>query len=284
MKDFYKKNKKSLLMFALVAFVVFLSACGRVDAIGPESEGFWDGLIIYNLSRFILWLSDLLGGSYGIAIIVFTSLGQILLLPLTNYQQKSMEKTQEIQPQMEALREKYSARDEATQEKLQTEMKKLQDEAGVNPLAGCLPLLIQMPIFIALYQTVTRTPELATGNFLWLELGQPDPIYILPLLAAAFTLLNSWMMQYGNPNAKSNAAMTYMMPIMIFFITFRVASSLALYFVASNATRVLMTLLTNNPFVKRRKLEEKAREEEEAERRRQRALNRARKTGRSVKK
>ena len=283
MKDFYKKNKKSLLMFALVAFVVFLSACGRVDAIGPESEGFWDGLIIYNLSRFILWLSDLLGGSYGIAIIVFTSLGQILLLPLTN-QQKSMEKTQEIQPQMEALREKYSARDEATQEKLQTEMKKLQDEAGVNPLAGCLPLLIQMPIFIALYQTVTRTPELATGNFLWLELGQPDPIYILPLLAAAFTLLNSWMMQYGNPNAKSNAAMTYMMPIMIFFITFRVASSLALYFVASNATRVLMTLLTNNPFVKRRKLEEKAREEEEAERRRQRALNRARKTGRSVKK
>lgn len=284
MKEFYKKNKKTLLMFALVAFVVFLSACGRADAIGPESEGFWDGIIIYNLSRLILWLSDLLGGSYGIAIIVFTSLGQLLLLPLTNYQQKSMEKTQEIQPKMEALREKYSARDEATQEKLQIEMKKLQDEAGVNPLAGCLPLLIQMPIFIALYQTVTRTPELASGNFLWLELGQPDPLYILPLLAAAFTLLNTWMMQYGNPNAKSNALMTYMMPAMIFFITFRVASSLALYFVASNGTRVLITLLTNNPFKKRRILEEKAQEEEEAERRRKRALNRARRTGRSVKK
>lgn len=282
-KEFYKKNKKTLLMFALVAFVVFLSACARTETIGPESEGLWDGIIIYNLSRLILWLSNLLG-SYGLAIIVFTSLGQVLLLPLTNYQQKSMEKTQEIQPKMEALREKYSARDEATQEKLQSEIKKLQDEAGVNPLAGCLPLLIQMPIFIALYQTVTRTPELAQGNFLWLELGSPDPLYILPLLAAGFTLLNSWLMQYGNPNGKSNALLNYLMPAMIFFITFRVSSSLALYFVASNATRVLMTLLTNNPFKKRRILEEKAEEEEAAERRRQRALNRARKTGRSVKK
>lgn len=91
-------------------------------------------------------------------------------------------------------------------------------------------------------------------------------------------------MQYGNPNAKSNALITFLMPALIFFITFRVASSLALYFVASNGTRVLMTLLTNNPFKKRQELEELAREEEEAEKRRQRALNRARKTGRSVKK
>lgn len=74
------------------------------------------------------------------------------------------------------------------------------------------------------------------------------------------------------------------MPAMIFFITFRVASSLALYFVASNATRVLMTMLTNNPFKKRRILEEAALEEEAAERRRKRALNRAKRTGRSVKK
>ena len=212
------------------------------------------------------------------------SLGQILLLPLTNYQQKSMEKTQELQPKMDALREKYSARDEATKEKLQTEMQKLQEEAGVNPLAGCLPLLIQMPIFIALYQTVTRTPVLQAADFLWLQLGFPDPLYILPLLAAGFTFLNSWLMQYGNPNAKSNALITFLMPALIFFITFRVASSLALYFVASNGTRVLMTLLTNNPFKKRQELEELAREEEEAEKRRQRALNRARKTGRSVKK
>ena len=283
MKEFYKKNKKTLLTLALAAFVIFLSACGRQDVVDSSSTGFWDSIVIYNLQRLLLWMSDILG-SNGLAIIVFTALGQILLLPLTNYQQKSMEKTQELQPKMDALREKYSARDEATKEKLQTEMQKLQDEAGVNPLAGCLPLLIQMPIFIALYQTVTRTPALQEADFLWLQLGFPDPLYILPLLAAGFTFLNSWLMQYGNPNAKSNALITFLMPALIFFITFRVASSLALYFVASNGTRVLMTLLTNNPFKKRQELEELAREEEEAEKRRQRALNRARKTGRSVKK
>ena len=282
-KEFYKKNKKTLLTLALAAFVVFLSACGRQDVVDSSSTGFWDSIVIYNLQRLLLWMSDILG-SNGLAIIVFTALGQILLLPLTNYQQKSMEKTQELQPKMDALREKYSARDEATKEKLQTEMQKLQEEAGVNPLAGCLPLLIQMPIFIALYQTVTRTPVLQEADFLWLQLGFPDPLYILPLLAAGFTFLNSWLMQYGNPNAKSNALITFLMPALIFFITFRVASSLALYFVASNGTRVLMTLLTNNPFKKRQELEELAREEEEAEKRRQRALNRARKTGRSVKK
>lgn len=282
-KEFYKKNKKILLTVAMAAFVVFLSACGRQDVVDSSSTGFWDSIIIFNLQRLLLWMSDILG-SNGLAIIVFTALGQILLLPLTNYQQKSMEKTQELQPKMDALREKYSARDEATKEKLQTEMQKLQDEAGVNPLAGCLPLLIQMPIFIALYQTVTRTPALQEADFLWLQLGFPDPLYILPLLAAGFTFLNSWLMQYGNPNAKSNALITFLMPALIFFITFRVASSLALYFVASNGTRVLMTLLTNNPFKKRQELEELAREEEEAEKRRQRALNRARKTGRSVKK
>ena len=282
-KEFYKKNKKTLLTLALAAFVIFLSACGRQDIVDSSSTGFWDSIVIYNLQRLLLWMSDILG-SNGLAIIVFTALGQILLLPLTNYQQKSMEKTQELQPKMDALREKYSARDEATKEKLQTEMQKLQEEAGVNPLAGCLPLLIQMPIFIALYQTVTRTPALQEADFLWLQLGFPDPLYILPLLAAGFTFLNSWLMQYGNPNAKSNALITFLMPALIFFITFRVASSLALYFVASNGTRVLMTLLTNNPFKKRQELEELAREEEEAEKRRQRALNRARKTGRSVKK
>lgn len=284
MKEFYNKNKRTLLTLALVSLVVFLSACGAsTEAIGPDSEGFWDGVIIYNLSQVILWLSDILGGSYGLAIVIFTALGQIVLLPLTNYQQKSMEKTQEIQPKIEELREKYSSRDEETQAKLQEETKRLQDDAGVNPLMGCLPMLIQMPIFIALYQTVVRTPELATGNFLWLELGNPDPYYILPILATVFTLANSMLMQYGNPNQKINA-MTFIMPLMIFFITFRVSSSLALYFATSNATRAIITLIFNNPFVKRRIIQEQEELEKEEERRRKRAINKARRTGRSVRK
>lgn len=282
MKDFFKKNKRMILTITLLSLVIFLSACGATDPIGPDSTGFWDGIIIYNLSRAILWLSDLFAGSYGLAIIVFTALGQIVLLPLTNYQQKTMEKTQEIQPELKKLQEKYSAKDDATREKLAQETQRVQEEAGVNPLMGCLPLIIQMPIFIALYQTVMRTPELASGNFLWLELGESDPYYILPLFAAVFTLINSLLMSYGNPETKINA-MTFIMPAMIFFITFRVSSSLALYFATSNATRAIITLIFNNPFVKRKRLAEEKERIAEEERQRKRALNRARKTGRNVK-
>lgn len=282
MKEFFKKNKRIILTLTLVSLVLFLSACGATDPIGPESTGFWDGIIIYNLSRAILWLSELFGGSYGLAIIVFTALGQIVLLPLTNYQQKSMEKTQEIQPELKRLQEKYSAKDAETKEKLAKETQRVQDEAGVNPLMGCLPLIVQMPIFIALYQTVMRTPELAKGNFLWLELGETDPYYILPVFAAVFTLINSLLMSYGNPETKTNV-MTFIMPAMIFFITFRVSSSLALYFASSNATRAIITLIFNNPFVKRKKIEEEKERKAEEERERKRALNKARKTGRSVK-
>src|SRR5699024_11520949 len=88
----------------------------------------------------------------------------------------------------------------------------------------------------------------------WLELGSPDPYYILPILAAVFTLANSLLMSYGNPASKTNA-MSFVMPAMIFFITFRVSSSLALYFATSNATRALITLIFNNPYAERRALE-----------------------------
>lgn len=95
----------------------------------------------------------------------------------------------EINPQMEELKQKYSAKDPETQEKFKEEQQRLYSEAGVNPYMGCLPMLIQMPVFIALYQAVNRTPILATGDFLWVNLGQPDPYYILPLLAGLFTLV-----------------------------------------------------------------------------------------------
>ncbi|MGU9560649.1 membrane protein insertase YidC, partial [Lactiplantibacillus pentosus] len=70
---------------------------------------------------------------------------------------------------------------------MQEEQKKLYAEAGVNPVAGCLPLLVQMPVLIALYQAIFRSQELKTGSFLWMQLGDKDPYFILPVLAALFT-------------------------------------------------------------------------------------------------
>lgn len=284
MQDFYKRHRRYLLIGAMMLAVFVLSACARqqLEPITPESEGFWDSYIIYPLSQLILWLSHTFN-SYGVGIIIFTLIGRVILLPLTIYQQKNMEKMNDIQPKIKALQEKYSSRDEATQMKLQEEIKRVQKEAGVSNWSGCLPILIQMPIFIALYQTVLRTPELATGNFLWMELGQPDPYFIIPIMAAGFTLLNTVLMQYGREQ-QGGKMMYVIMPVMIFLITIATASSIAIYFAVTNLTSVLTTLIFSNPFKKKRKREEAEAQAIEEEKRRKAAIKKAKKLGRSVKK
>lgn len=278
-----KKSKRFLLLAGVLSLTLFLAACGT-EPITAQSEGFWDGIVIYNFSRVIIWLSDLFGSNYGVGIILFTVLIRILLLPLTHFQTKSMRKMNEVNPQLQELREQYSARDSETQAKLQEETARLYEEAGVNPYMGCLPLLIQMPVLIALYQAISRTPQLSSGDFLWTNLGQPDPYFIWPILAAVFTLASSKLTQMSSPTQQGGAIMTYMMPLMILFISISLPSALSLYFVVSNAFSVVQTLLLNNPFKIKREREEAEEAERERERERRRALKKARKTGRNVRK
>lgn len=280
--EFLKKRKRLLLAIGMLSLIVFLSACGT-EPISSESTGIWEGVIIYNFARAIIWVSNLFGENYGIGIIVVTAIIRAMLIPFTNIQQKNMQQMNEINPQMEELKQKYSAKDPETQEKFKEEQQRLYSEAGVNPYMGCLPMLIQMPVFIALYQAVNRTPILATGDFLWVNLGQPDPYYILPLLAGLFTLGHSVLMSMGRAT-ESNKIMTYVMPLFIVFITFRLSSALALYFTVSNGFSVIQTLLFQNPFKIRKERETKEEQEREAERQRRKAMKRAQKYGRNVKK
>lgn len=279
-----KKRKRLLLLVGMLGLMVFLAACST-EPITSESTGFWDRYIIYNFSQVIIWLSNLFGGSYGVGIIAFTLIVRIILLPVTYYQTKSSRKMTDVQPQLKALQEEYSSKDAETQEKLREETSKLYEEAGVNPAAGCLPLLIQMPVLIALYQSISRTDVLRTGDFLWVNLGSPDPYFIFPILAALLTLatskLASMSQTVSNP---TTSIMTYMMPIMILFISVSLPSAVSLYFVVSNGFSVIQTLLFNNPF----KIRKERREKEEAERtrelNRQKAIRLAKKTKRNVKK
>ncbi|OJF97234.1 OxaA precursor [Alkalibacterium sp. 20] len=277
-----KKRKRLLLAMAMIGLVVFLTACGT-EPVTSESTGLWEGVVIYNFARAIIWVSDFFGGNYGIGIIIVTMIIRAMLIPFTHFQQKNMQEMSEINPQLQELKEKYSAKDSETQEKLKEAQQRLYSEAGVNPYMGCLPLLVQMPVFIALYQAVNRTDILATGDFLWVNLGQPDPYFILPILAGIFTLGHSVMMSMGKPQA-GNKVMTYMMPLFIVFITVRLSSALALYFAVSNGFSVIQTLLFQNPFklIKERKAKED--QEREAELQRRRAMKRAQKYGRNVKK
>lgn len=124
------------------------------------------------------WFADLLWGEYGLAILAVTIIIRLIILPLTLKQYKSSKRMQEIQPELKKIKEKY--KDDA--KKRQEETMKLFQKEGVNPLAGCLPLVVQMPILIALYNAIMRNQHIGEHSFLWMRLGTKDPYYILPAL------------------------------------------------------------------------------------------------------
>lgn len=270
------KRKRFLFTLGLLAVMMVLSACST-EPITSESTGIWDGVIIYNFSRLIVWLSNLFFNSYGLGIIAFTVLIRIILLPLNHFQTQSSRKMQKVQPQIKALQEKYSSKDTATREILQAETSKLYAENDVNPYMGCLPALVQMPILIALYQAISRTEVLRSGDFLWMNLGAPDPFFILPVLAAGLTYYNSKLLFLGQPEGgQQMKSMMYTMPLMILFMGITLPSALSLYWVISNAFSVGQTLVLNNPYKLIREREEEARTIRE----RERALEKAKKNPR----
>lgn len=272
-------NKKSLKKYIgvalLLSVVLVLAGCSNLnEPITSNSTGFWDHYVIYSFSRFILWLASLVNNSYGWAIIIFTILVRVILLPLNWYQIKSMNKQMKIQPQMQALQKKYSAKDVDTQQKLRDETQKLYSEAGVNPVAGCLPLVIQLPVMFALYQAIYKTTQLRNGSFLWMQLGKADPYYIMAILAAVFTFLSTYISSYSQPTQNSKTKiMTWVMPIFIFVPALTFPSAITIYWVVTNAFQVLQTLAFQNPFKYRREQREAA----EAEKEKQRRLRKAKK-------
>lgn len=266
------KRKRLLLSLGLVTLVLFLSACGNTESITSDSTGFWDGFVIYNFSRFIIALSELFGNNYGVGIIIFTIIIRVILIPLNYFQTKSTQKMQKIQPQVKALQEKYPSKDTQTRELLQAETSRLYSENGVNHYAGCLPALVQMPVMIALYQAISRTEILSSSNFLWMNLGERDPYFVLPILAAILTYFTSklTMMSQADGGGQTKV-MLYMMPALILFMGSTLPSALSLYWVISNAFSVVQTLILNNPYtiIAEREAEERANRE------RERALERA---------
>lgn len=258
-----KKMKKWLLVLSMFGLVFLLTACGT-EPVSTSSTGLWDRYIVYYFGQAIKWLS--FNKSYGIGIIIFTLIIRIILMPLMQYQTKSMRKTQELQPKLKELQQKYASKDAETTRKLQEEQQRLYSEHGVNPISGCLPLLVQMPIMMALWQSISRTPELKTGTFLWLELGNIDPYYILPVLAAIFTFASTKLTSMGQLEVQgSMKVMNYMMPAMILFMGVNLASGLSLYWVISNGFQVIQTLLINNPFKIRKEREEEAQKKKDIE-------------------
>ena len=163
-------------------------------------------------------------GSYGIAVIALTFLVRLLLAPLGFTQFRALQAQRKLQPKVMELQRKYKDRPQEMQRRLL----ELYREHGVNPLGGCLPVLIQFPVLVGLYRALTRLPQGA--SFLVWDLGGRDPFFILPFLAAVTTYLS---MRPTLVDARQTQTM-YLMSAVTGFITYTLPSGLGLYWVVSN--------------------------------------------------
>ncbi|MBB6449547.1 YidC/Oxa1 family membrane protein insertase [Geomicrobium halophilum] len=240
------KLKHLAVMFVLLMLTVLASACGmNQEPITSESEGVWDHFFVFPLSWMIIQTAEILQGSYGLAIMVMTIVIRLFLLPLFLKQQKSSKAMQKLRPELNELREKYDMKDPDDQKKMQQEMMQLYQQSGVNPMAGCLPIVIQMPILMAFYFAIVRTEEIATHSFLWMDLGVPDPYMVMPLLAGAGMFVQ---MQLSTRNMPSEVAgqmkiMMYIMPIMIVGAGVALPSALSLYWFTGSIFMIIQTLM-----------------------------------------
>ncbi len=182
-------------------------------------------------------------GSYGLAIILLTVLMKVILYPLTVKQLKSMRAMQKIQPKMQRLQEKYKDNPQLLQQK----MMKLYQDAGVNPMAGCLPILAQMPILMAMYYTLFNFDYGGvTPSFLWLpNLSETDPTYVLPVISGLSTyVLQKISVNTAPANTQSKIFMIAM-PLFIGWISLSFPAGLVLYWVTMNAVQMIQQFWIN---------------------------------------
>ncbi len=182
-------------------------------------------------------------GNYGLAIIMITVLLKMLLYPLSAKQMGSVKAMQEIQPKVKDLQERYKGQPE----KAQKAVMELYKEHKVNPLAGCFPLLVQMPILIAFYQALLGLEYLEPSHagFLWIaNLSQPDRSLILPILTAASTY---WQQKVSTANTgdQTQKYMLIFMPLFIGYLSYTFPAGLALYWVVFSVIGALQQIYVN---------------------------------------
>ncbi|MCL2676860.1 MAG: YidC/Oxa1 family membrane protein insertase [Streptococcaceae bacterium] len=267
-------KKKIALISMLGSALLLLTACGTSE-VTKHSTSLWDQ-IVYAFAAIIKFLS--FGGLTGVGIILFTIIVRTALLPLMSMQIKSSQKMQEIQPEIKKIQAKYPGKDSESRLQMNSEIQGLYAENKVSPYAGCLPLLVQMPILWALYQALTRVDFLKHGTFLWFNIGLKDGTMVLPVLAALFTFASSYLTMKSAPERNMmTLSMTVLMPIMIFVFSMNVASGVALYWVISNAYQVFQTLLIANPYKIIAAREEKVQQEKNKIKAKEKALKKAKK-------
>lgn len=188
--------------------------------------------------------------NYGVAILLLTVLVRIIFWPLTHSSTKSMKKMQEIQPKLKEIQALYKD----NPQKMQQETWAVYRDNKVNPLSSCLPMLVQIPVFIALFTVLRSAVELRYASFLWIaDLSEPENLFmgmipfvgalnILPILMAATMAIQTYLTpSAGDPQQQK--MMMIMMPIMMLFMFYSFPSALSLYWTVSQVLSIVQMLM-----------------------------------------
>jgi YidC/Oxa1 family membrane protein insertase len=183
----------------------------------------------------LVWMHEHLHLAYGLVLVIFGILVRAILWPLNQKAMRANMQLQAVQPLMKEIQEKHKS----DPQKVQQEMFKLYKEHGVNPLGGCWPMLLPMPVLFALFFVFQNTIELRGASFLWLpDLSRPDPLYIIPVIMG----LSMWgLTKVGQVGMEANPQMKmmlYIMPVMMTFLFLNFASGLNLYYAVSNIASI----------------------------------------------
>lgn len=260
------KRRNWIILAVLLLAMLALSGCGvpqtGVDVTTTQPEGLWQTFVVWPLANILISIETFLANinvvySWGWAIIVFTFLVKMLTFPLTLQQTRGMQAQKDLQPRLQELQKKYGK----DREKLAAEQMKMYQEAGVNPLSGCLPLVIQMPILFGLYAALVAVgPMMKNAGFFWIpDLSYPQyhiGLSWIPALwqAGEYTLLISYMIlpvllvvtqlamqKWMTPTpggddgqAKMTQNMSLIMTLFFGYFTLQVPAGLTLYWVTSN--------------------------------------------------
>lgn len=231
-----------------------------------ETTGFfsWMNWLMEPARRFLLItlnFFDGIFGNYGVAIILLTVLIRILFWPLTHKSTESMKRMQELQPQIKALQEKHKK----DPQRAQQEVMKFYKENKVNPMGGCLPMFVQIPVFIALFTVLRNAIELRYAGFLWIaDLSQPENLFAgtfkipivgwdaLNILPIVMSISMIWQQKLSSPataatpeQQQQQKMMMFMMPIMMLFFFYNMPSGLVLYWTTSNLLMIGQTGFRN---------------------------------------
>ncbi len=265
------KRQTWLILALLVVATLALGGCGvqpgGVDVQTTAPSGLWQQIVVWPLAKSLIWLATLLSGwgvpyYWGFAIIIFTLIIKVVTFPLTYKQLQGMQAQRAIQPRIQELQKKYGS----DRNRLAQEQMKLYKEVGFNPLGGCLPLVVQMPILFGLYAALVAIgPNLQNAKFFWLpDLSFPNSsvgmswimenvragnfgflaaYLVLPiLLMVSQFVMQKWMTPTpasDDSQVKTTQQITLVMTFMFGFFTLQVPAGLTLYWVTSNLLQML---------------------------------------------